>query len=399
MPAFTPQVWQQRAAIQRQVAFQRAAGQFHQGGQQVDGGYRLAHPVRLEAPGGVDQQRHAGGHFEPVHLVPEAALAKHVAVVAGEHDQRVVGQAAFLQGPEQRADLRVDVAAGAEVGAAGVADLVRGQRLVPQVDHLEQALRVRVLLVLRQLGLRQRDVLVAVQVPVLAGDGVGIVGMGQRHGQAERLLGAHPHMVVEVLARLEHHFLVEIQLVGAHAGPGLQHRGHVVVPARAHLRLVPVHRPAVVGRVDVAGQALLVAVQLVRAAEVHLARQRRAVAEAAQVMGIGGHVGGKVGGVVVGPDLRRQLPAHQSEARGRAERAVAVGRIEYHALGGEPRQVRHLDWRGRVEGQQRRGHLVGHDEEDVGAFHRSLIHTVELCESAGNDDCASDQPGKPHGGT
>ena len=194
--------------------------------------------------------------------------------------------------------------------------------------------------------------------------------MGHRHGQAERLLRRQAHVVIEILARLEHHLLVEIQLIAAHAGAGLQHRGHVVVPAGAYVRLVPVHRPAVVGGVDVAGQALLIAVQLIRAAEVHLSRQRRAVAEAAQVVGVGGHVGGEVGGVVVGADLRWQPAADQGEARRRAERAVAVGRVEHHGLLGQLHQVGHLHRRGGiVQRQDRCGHLVGHDEEDVRALH------------------------------
>ncbi|MNP47421.1 hypothetical protein D3C76_1414730 [compost metagenome] len=88
-------------------------------------------------------------------------------------------------------------------------------------------------------------------------------------------------MVEQVLLGLEYHLFVEIQLVGAHARAGLQHRGHVVVPGRTHVRLIPVHCPAVIGRVDVTGQALFVAVQLVRPAEMHLARQGGAVAEAA----------------------------------------------------------------------------------------------------------------------
>ncbi len=165
---------------------------------------------------------------------------------------------------------------------------VLGQRLVPQVDDLQQALRMRVLLLLGEALARQRDVLVAVEIPVARRDAVGVVRMGHRHGQAEWLAGVLANMVVEVLAGLEHHLLVEVQLVGAHAGTGLQNRGHVVVPARAHLRLVPVHRPAIVRRIDVAGQAFLVAVQLVGTAEVHLARQRRAIAEVAQVVGVGG---------------------------------------------------------------------------------------------------------------
>ncbi|MOA18014.1 hypothetical protein D3C78_1382990 [compost metagenome] len=119
--------------------------------------------------------------------------------------------------------------------------------------------------------------------------------------------------------------------------------------------------------------------QLVRAAEVHLAGQRRAVAEAAQVVGVGGDVGGEVGGVVPGADLRRQLAADQGEARGRAQRAVAVGRVEHHGLLGEARQVRHADRRiGVVQRQQRGGHLVGHDEENVGTLHGSGLSYLAL---------------------
>lgn len=366
MPAAVAQVRQQRAAFQRQAWIDLAAGQLHQGRQQVHGGYRSADAARREARRRMDQQRHARGHLEPVHLVPEAALAEHVAMVAGEHHDGVVGQPAFLQGRQQRTDLRVDVAAGAEVGTPGGADALLRQRLVPQVDDLQQALRMRVLLLLGEALARQRDVLVAVEIPVARRDAVGVVRMGHRHGQAEWLAGVLANMVVEVLAGLEHHLLVEVQLVGAHAGTGLQNRGHVVVPARAHLRLVPVHRPAIVRRIDVAGQAFLVAVQLVGTAEVHLARQRRAIAEVAQVVGVGGGIGGEVGGVVPGADAGRQATADQGEARRRAERAVAVRRVEHHGPFGEAREVRHAQHRARiVKRQQRRGHLVGHDEQDV----------------------------------
>ncbi|MNH33843.1 hypothetical protein D3C79_943950 [compost metagenome] len=83
--------------------------------------------------------------------------------------------------------------------------------------------------------------------------------------------------------------------------------------------------------------------QLVRAAEMHLARQGGAVAEPAQVVCVGRDIGREVGGVVVGADAAGQLAAYQGKARGCAQRAVAVGRIEYHCLIGQAAQMGHLD--------------------------------------------------------
>jgi hypothetical protein len=51
--------------------------------------------------------------------------------------------------------------------------------LVPEVAHLEEALAVRVLLLLGNLDLGQVDVDAIVEVPVLLFDGVGVVGVRQ----------------------------------------------------------------------------------------------------------------------------------------------------------------------------------------------------------------------------
>ena len=239
-------------------------------------------------------------------------------------------------------------------------------------------MRVEILLFRRR---RQGDVAVVVQIPERLGNGVRVVGMGHRHGEAERLVAVLANVVEQVLLGLEHHLFVEIQLVGAHARPGLQHRGHVVVPGGTHIRFVPVHCPAIVGGVDVTGQAFFIAVQLVRPAEMHLARQRGAIAEAPQVVGIGRYIGWEICRVIVGPDLARQLAADQGEARRRAQRAVAVGCVEHHALCGQAAQIWQLD-RGRsIDRQHRRGHLIGHDEKNVLALHgASAFHRRCLCE-------------------
>ena len=376
VPRLALQMGQQRAAIQVQTRVCGSSGHLHQRGQQIDGGHAVCHPVRSKVLWRMDDQGHACRHFKPMHLVPKAALAQHVAVVARKHDDGVVSQAAVVQRFDQCADLAVHIAAGAKVGAPGTGNGFVGQGLVPQIDHLEQALGVRILVGLGNHGARHGNVNALIQVPVLCRYGVRVVRVRHGHRQAKRLLGVVSHMVVQVLAGFEHHLFVKVELVASHAGAGLQHRGPVVVPARAHFQLVPVHRPAVVGGVNVAGQALLVAMQLVGAAKVHLAGQRRAVAQVAQVVRIGRHVGRQVRRVVKTANARGQLPAHQAKARRRAQRAVAVRRIKGDALRRQCGQVRHLHHGRRVmQGQQGSGHLVGHDEQDVGAFGSSGCHS------------------------
>ena len=136
------------------------------------------------------------------------------------------------------------------------------------------------------------------------------------------------------------HFIVEIDLVGTRAWACLRHRVHRVIPARALCEVEPVWRPAEVGRVDVRGEAFLKAVQLVCAAEMHLAAENRLIAAKAQVMREGWDLRGKLCRVVVSADRRRQTARHEGEARRRAQRAVAVGGGEYDAVLGEPIQMR-----------------------------------------------------------
>ena len=60
-----------------------------------------------------------GRAFEEAHLVPEPALAEHFAVIAGEDDDRVLGEPARSERLHQAAELVVDVGDRAEIGAAG----------------------------------------------------------------------------------------------------------------------------------------------------------------------------------------------------------------------------------------------------------------------------------------
>ena len=142
-----------------------------------------------------------------------------------------------------------------------------------------------------------------------------------------------------------------------------------MVPARPLAGMVPVRRPAVIGGIDVGRQPLLEAVQLVRPAEVHLAGQDRAIAAKPQTMGEGRNVGGEFRGVVIDAGARRQAAGHEGGARGRAEGARAIGAVEHDAGIGEREHVRRAGQSLAIDRQERRRHLVGHDEEDVRRSH------------------------------
>ncbi len=111
--------------------------------------------------------------------------------------------------------------------------------------------------------------------------------------------------VEELLASGKGNLVVEIKLVGAYARAGVEHRTHVVIPAWAHFRLRPVGHPAEVSRIDVGCQPVLEAVQLIRTAEMHLARQNGAVTGRPQIVRESQGLRRKFGGVIVGAYVRR----------------------------------------------------------------------------------------------
>ena len=76
-----------------------APGKIDQRRQQVDERDAGGDAGGREAAGARDDERHAARAFEEAHLVPEAALAEHFAVVAGEDDDRVLGEPARAQAP------------------------------------------------------------------------------------------------------------------------------------------------------------------------------------------------------------------------------------------------------------------------------------------------------------
>ena len=315
--------------------------------------------------------RHAGRAFEEAHLEPEAALAEHVAVVGEEGDRGAGGEAEPVEEAEELADLLVDVGDRGEVAAAGAADMLGGDREGGVVGGGHEPLRVRVLLGERdRRDGRVEGRAIGVEVPVARAGDVGVVRVGEADRQAPGARVGLPGEVVELRRRLEGDLVVVVELVGDLGGAGPGDRAEVVVPpVDAAIGLLPVGGPAEVGRVDVGGQPLLEAVQLVGADEVHLAREAGRVAGAAKVVGEGGQIGGELGGVVVDPGAARQQPGHEAGAARGAERARGVGVDEAGRAFGEAGEVRGVQERGRAVGEQGAGELVNHQDQDVRAGH------------------------------
>ena len=91
-----------------QVGRRFDAAQFRERGEDVDQrDGRFRDPAGLRHAGGHDQQRDAGAFLEQAHLLPQAVLAHVIAVIAGEDDDRVLGEPQAIQRVHHPADLRI----------------------------------------------------------------------------------------------------------------------------------------------------------------------------------------------------------------------------------------------------------------------------------------------------
>lgn len=132
-------------------------------------------------------------------------------MITREDDDGVFVESTVLEYPDQLADLVVNKAASCEVGASSANLSLIRNRVVPQVDTLHDALRVRILLILRDLDLGQRDVDILVEIPIILGHSVGVVGMRQGNSQGKRPTG------LRGLSSIRVQVLSGLQMVVSHA--------------------------------------------------------------------------------------------------------------------------------------------------------------------------------------
>lgn len=102
--------------------------------------------------------------------------------------------------------------------------------------------------------------------------------------------------------------------------------------------------------------------------------------------------------VVIRADAMWQLTRNHGETRRRTQGRVAVGTVKDDTVLCHRHQVRHLDDRlWVVHGQYGGGHLIRHDEEDIGRLHARpcvLGSVVRLHHGT----CERDDPGMEGGG-
>ena len=293
-------------------------------------------------------------------------------MVRREDDQGVVRRANLAERLQQAADLRVDVARQRVVGAAHSQDVRLFDRGTVAAGEEPVPPAVRIACFERNVRDPGRvDLDAVISFPPARRREIGIVGRDERDGERERPVVATVRVLVQPAHGLELGLVVVGDVDAAPVRSDIEHPAHVVIPLEPGLVVEPpVRRPQEVGRIDVGGDSLLVAVELVGTDEVHLAGETGPVAGAAQVVVEGGYGSGKLDRVVERTDPRRQPPAQHREPRRRAEREVAVGVLEYDASLGETVEMRGPYARVAVGGQHLGRELVRHDEENV----RALCH-------------------------
>lgn len=153
--------------------------------------------------------------------------------------------------------------------------------------------------------------------------GVHIFSSSLTYRQTEWAGIVLPNVLVQEALRFEHDFLVVVELVAADADSSLKNGAGVVVPFETGVWLVPVHAPTEIAGVDVTGETLLVAVQLI-ANEVHLACEGGLVSCKTEVVRVGKYVAANLGSVVIGCNLHGQLARDHTHARRGAEWRGAV---------------------------------------------------------------------------
>ena len=174
------------------------SGQLGQGRGQVQQADRLGDTAPARRPGRADDQGDARRGLEERHLVPQAALAQHLAVVGGEDHDGVPRQPGTVQRGQDLPDALVDVADRRVVGVPGRADLPVVDGDVVGAAHLAQPAAVGVGVGERlRLDGGQPDRRGVVAVPVAAGDFPRIVRVSEGGDQQERLAGVVAGMVVQ----------------------------------------------------------------------------------------------------------------------------------------------------------------------------------------------------------
>ena len=183
--------------------------------------------------------------------------------------------------------------------------------------------------------------------------------MGERDNHAERSFIGRTGQIIEFAHAVKGHFVIVIQVERGGALTGGDDAKHVVIPLLNAFRVFPVGRPGEVGGVDVGGEPLFKAMQLVSTNKVHLTAQNSLVAQVAQIVGKGGNLRRHFAGVVIDAGVRGQLTGQHGKARGGAEWRVTIGIVKDHPAFAQGCDIGRFDDGMAVDGQSWRCALIG----------------------------------------
>ena len=321
---------------------------------------------RAAEPGGHgDHQRHPGALLEQALLLPEVVLAEVIAVVAGEDDDRVVGEPKAVEGPDDLPNLRIDERHRRPVGLKRLAAEVAMEPHLLRLAAGQGRLRHMLVVIGRHVGKPDTVERMAIEpgfrrdirgVRPEETDGEeerGLVvrkGLQPRHGlgrsQAVGLLrvaplGREPTDRAAELPRLEREHL---PLVGLVAPLGIEDG----IPTRRIVEPIGA---------DLPGHAVVI----------ELSDPLDAVAGGAEGLRQRHHAGVEIteaDGVVTDAGPRRTPPGEEARPARIAERILTVGPGEADATGGELVDVRRDRLRVAVAAK-RAAEVVADHKQDV----------------------------------
>ncbi len=231
-------------------------------------------------------QRHPRRPFKKVHFVPQAPLAQHFAVIRCKDNHGIFIQAGRFQRLQNLADFLINITNGAVIGVPGIAHSGFGQVIFVHGAHVIQALAVGIKLVIRQGRHRGHvDIVMLIQIPITRGNGKGVVRMRKGDRYEKRTLVRTAGHIKNFTNRPKGDFFIEIKLIAGDTLAGLNHAEHIVIPRKTIFRrLIPVRCPAKIRRINIGGETLFKAVELVWPNEMHLANQAGLIPHSSQIM-------------------------------------------------------------------------------------------------------------------
>ena len=143
---------------------------------------------------------------------------------------------------------------------------------------------------------------VSIKIPVFLALHIGVIRVDKTDRQTPWPTVIATHQIIKLAGSVMGNLIIIFQLIGCLANTGARDAAHVVIPPiYAVTGLTIIQCPAEIGRINICGQALFKAMQLIRANEVHLAHETGLITGTAQMMRIGRKRRYEFGRIVIGP--------------------------------------------------------------------------------------------------